>query len=126
MGMAHTAPIVIKPIVAPANPVASTPSFTARENVLDQAKTCVLKDRNATHGNPEDNFKTIAGLCNVYLTARGMKVDLQPYDIAIIMDLVKTSRIATSPDKEDHWVDKAGYAACGAGCVAAASGPLRK
>jgi hypothetical protein len=30
-----------------------------------------------------------------------------------MMALVKVSRISTSPSKLDHWVDLAGYAACG-------------
>ena len=93
-------------------------SAQARATTLDQAFQAVMKDRNATHGNPEDNFATIAEYMNTYCKSRGMSTFFSNYDVATIMVLMKTSRLATSSDKQDHWTDIAGYAACGAGCVA--------
>lgn len=105
------------------------PSAYARADILDTAASCVLQDRNLQAGNPEDNFSTIASFVNTFLRARYGDIRLpnsetkpappfflDPTDIAIIMDFVKTSRIATSPDRKDHWVDKAGYSACGWSC----------
>jgi hypothetical protein len=101
-------------------------SYDARVRTLDEARNAVLQDRNATHGNPEDNFKNIADLVNVYLNARGMAVNLQPHDVSVVMILMKVARIVTSPNKQDHWTDIAGYAPCGASCIASGQGePLR-
>ena len=40
-------------------------------------------------------------------------IDLRPQDVAVMMMLLKIARIGTGADKEDNWVDIAGYAACG-------------
>lgn len=87
-----------------------------REKILQQALEIVTKDRNTDYGNPEDNFKVIADLWNVYLAARGTNARVDAKDVAAMMILMKMSRIVTSPGKEDHWVDIAGYSACGAEC----------
>lgn len=92
-----------------------------RGEILDKAKECVLKDRNATHGEPEDNFKNIASFWNDWLNMR-KPGPLTPVDVAIMMDLMKTSRLVTSPECADHWIDKAGYNACGGGIATANSG----
>jgi hypothetical protein len=85
-----------------------------RPEILDTAKGYVSHDRNATHGDPEDNFRTIAEYWEAYLRAKGMHdIELHTYDVAAMMILMKVSRLATSPGQEDHWVDIAGYAACG-------------
>ncbi len=111
----------------PVNEVAPpTPSQAARATTLQNAMQAVMVDRNATHGNPEDNFTTIAAYLNTFAKSRGFETHFQNYDIATIMILMKASRLASSPDKQDHWTDVAGYASCGAGCVAATTGkPLR-
>jgi len=87
--------------------------MSGRERVLDAARQCVLKDRNATHGDPEDNFRDIAAFWTTYLQGRYPGLQLQAYDVAAMMALVKISRIAISPQQADHWIDLAGYAACG-------------
>jgi hypothetical protein len=82
-----------------------------RETVLTQASQAVLSDRNAHYGDPEDNFTHIANLWNSYA-----KEDLfTATDVAAMMILVKVARSTTSPEVTDHWVDIAGYAACGNG-----------
>jgi len=92
---------------------------TKREEILREAIQCVTKDRNATHGNPEDNFKIIVGYWNQYLETRVKRNDytnfLDEVDVAVMMLLMKVSRLAKSPGHMDHWVDIAGYAACGGG-----------
>jgi hypothetical protein len=37
-------------------------------------------------------------------------------DVAIMMILLKVSRLGWSPEVADHWLDVAGYAACGYDC----------
>ena len=85
---------------------------TIREVILDTAKQIVMKDRNSHYGDPEDNFRDIAQFWSTYL-----RHEIKPHDVAAMMILVKISRMATSPTALDHWVDTAGYAACGGEAV---------
>jgi hypothetical protein len=48
------------------------------------------------------------------LDENGLNVELEPYDVALMMDDVKSARLCETPDHRDSWVDKAGYSACGA------------
>lgn len=89
-----------------------------REEILERAKEAVLKDRNTDYGEPEDNFKTIVDLWNAYCgPLDGEHIPLESHDVAIFCILIKIARIAESPKKIDHWIDIAGYAACGGECV---------
>lgn len=100
----------------------------ARERYLKDVEACILRDRNADYGDPEDNFRDIAAFWNIQFEKK-LKVPFSPEDVAIAMDHVKNSRIKTSPDKLDHWIDKGGYAGCGYGIVAKAAeqpGPIGK
>jgi len=79
-----------------------------------------MTDRNTDYDDPEDNFVHIADMWNAYLKLNSDDFDylLTSVDVANLMILVKLARITTSPKKQDHWVDVAGYAACGYGCAA--------
>lgn len=85
-----------------------------REQALIEVENCVCRDRQATHGDAEDNFADIAKLWSVY-TGIGFTAQ----DVAAMMILMKIARMKTSPDHRDNWIDAAGYAVCGAGIVAA-------
>lgn len=87
-------------------------SLSFREQVLDEAKIAITKDRNTDYGEPEDNFADIARMFNVY---KGIKLDGK--DVAIFCSIIKICRIKQSPNKKDHWVDLAGYSACGFQCA---------
>lgn len=80
-----------------------------RADILDKAKEYVTKDRNATHGEPEDTFGVIAGLWSAYLGA-----EVSPADVCNLMVLLKVARAKANPMNDDSFVDIAGYAACGA------------
>lgn len=91
--------------------VEKTPQPTktnTRESILETAKQYVSKDRNATHGEPEDSFTDIAAFWSDYTGQT-----LTSKDVAVMMILLKCARLKTSPDNLDNWVDVAGYAACG-------------
>ena len=89
-----------------------------REEALKEVGKCVLTDRNLDYGAPEDNFSDIAARWNIYLKRRGLLVSpLTAADVAVMSIDIKMSRLATSPNKLDHWVDVAGYAVCGAEIV---------
>lgn len=91
-----------------------------RELILHQALEIVTKDRNQDYGNPEDNFATIANYWTEYLCSKGLisrQDSLTNVDVAAMMILMKCSRLATSPGKQDHWIDIAGYSSCGGECA---------
>ncbi len=76
----------------------------------------VIEERQKAYGPPNQNFKTIASLWTPWLVGRYGEVatiHLDEVDVAVMCDLIKTARLAETPDHEDSWVDKAGYAACG-------------
>lgn len=94
------------------------PAPSGRERILEEAIKIVTQDRNQDYGDPEDNFRDIAEFWNIFLSSRGkINMFLTPSDVAAMMVLMKVSRIKTSPDKKDHWIDIAGYAACGGGMI---------
>ena len=91
-----------------------------RADILHAAEKCVCGQREQDYGTPEDNFETIAGLWETYLSracvdeAGGVYIDAT--DVAMMMALLKIARIAAGGGKADSWIDLAGYAACGAEC----------
>lgn len=80
-----------------------------RKETLTLAEKAVCGDREKSYGSPEDNFKMIANLWSTYT---GYPFTAQ--DVAAMMILLKIARVATGVNKDDNWVDIAGYAACGA------------
>ena len=94
------------------NPVTPSRSYS-RADILDTAKEYVTKDRADQHGDMESNLTTIAEYWGIHL---GMHV--APHDVAVMMTLLKVARIKSSPENPDHWIDCAGYSACGAELIA--------
>lgn len=98
----------------------ATPS---RAKLLTDAAAIIDGDRNIQYGNPIDDFSLTASMWEDYLRRivitrnTGGEVFLDPHDVAVMMMLVKVSRLAQSPKKHDHWLDIAGYAGCGWECV---------
>ena len=85
-----------------------------RKEILAAANKVVhAEDMDHDYGSPENNFETIAKLWTAYLDAVfDERLELNARDVAAMMILLKVARAATST-KCDHWVDIAGYAACG-------------
>lgn len=86
-----------------------------RKECLDAAAGCVLKDRQNQYGGPENNFERIAQMWNGYLGTTMIK----PWDVAVMMGMLKMARARFNPKYADNWVDLAGYAACGIECATA-------
>jgi len=85
-----------------------------RADILATATTYVTKDRNATHGEPENSFADIARLWTAYLKNRwGWEVELDTTDVALMATLLKVARATANPGNADNWIDGAGYLACG-------------
>ena len=119
-----------------------------RKRILDATDAAVNGERNSSYGDPTQDFARTARYWNEHLCAKYERiiaphiekypedkksleglmdflVDLvEAEDVAVMMSLLKISRISWSPNKEDHWVDLAGYAACGAQCAEARHGGL--
>lgn len=79
-----------------------------RSDILRGAEEIVNNDRNAQYGEPIDDFTRSAKMISGFLG-----IELQPWQVPIILGLVKVSRIAESPKKFDSWMDWAGYASVG-------------
>ncbi|MDB6454725.1 DUF6378 domain-containing protein [Falsirhodobacter sp. 20TX0035] len=79
-----------------------------RTEILSTASDIITTDRNTAYGEPEDSFGLIAAYWSAHLDA-----SITSSDVAVMMALLKIARIKSSPEKSDHWVDLAGYAACG-------------
>lgn len=77
---------------------------TTRKTILDAAATCVCKERNDQYGEPEDCFQDIANLWAAY---KG--VDFDPFDVAMMMSLLKVARAKANPQHTDNYVDLCGY-----------------
>jgi hypothetical protein len=124
--MATKAARVRERVIHALNEEATPP--TARQQILDEASDLTHQSRNTAYGAPEDNFRNIANLWNAYFAARAPgfivseKNSITSGDVAIMMILMKTARLATTPNHHDSCVDIAGYAAC-LGDVQAASVP---
>lgn len=88
--------------------------LNARAEVLRTAESLVNGDRNAQYGDPRQDFQRTADLWTTYLDG---KTEIEPHDVAIMMTLLKISRLRWSPEKLDSWVDGAGYLACGWDCA---------
>jgi hypothetical protein len=79
-------------------------------SVLKEANTIIYGDREKTYGHPSKNLDTIAKMWNAYFNAIG-KRDLNSKDVASLMILLKTARLANDPTHRDSVVDICGYAA---------------
>lgn len=75
-----------------------------RKTILDAAATCVCKERNDQYGEPEDCFQDIANLWAAY---KG--VDFDPFDVAMMMSLLKVARAKANPQHTDNYIDLCGY-----------------
>lgn len=93
------------------------PVGSVRADVLDNARDLITGDRNNQYGPPHQDFQRSAEAANAYGYRGPDGRPLAAHDIAILVSLVKLSRLMWTPTKRDSWVDLAGYAACGYECV---------
>jgi len=82
------------------------------EDMLRQAASLVGGQRAKDYGDKTENHERIANLWNVWLTERyGNTQTIEAYDVAIMMILMKISRLMHTQGHSDSHVDIAGYAA---------------
>ena len=80
-----------------------------RKEILSAAEKCVCTSRNEEYGSAEDNFARIAAYWSLYI---GHEITAR--DVAIMMCMLKLTRIQTGKPHADNWIDACGYLACGA------------
>lgn len=68
------------------------------------AVNSLIGERQDRYGNPEDSFRLIASLWNVYLDTD----QIQPRDVAMMMVLFKLAR-QRHQHNDDNLIDAAGY-----------------
>ncbi len=74
----------------------------------------LLNEREKTHGDAFETFRTAAELCTViFRSISYVTLTLKPHHFALINILHKVSRIVNGSYHEDHWNDIEGYARLG-------------
>lgn len=92
-------------------------SGSVRTDLLDEARDLISGDRNNQYGPPHQDFQRSADAANAYGYRGPGGRPVEAHDIAVLVSLVKLSRITWQPGKRDSWADLAGYAACGYECA---------
>lgn len=87
-----------------------------RQDVLRLAEGYICKDRELEYGSPKENFSVIADFWSIYVKSinKGASICFTPYDVAVMMSLVKYGRIITGEPKPDTYIDCCGYLAIAA------------
>ena len=81
-------------------------------DVTADASEIVSDDRPETHGDAYENHAHIADLWGAYLG-----VEIEAWEVAVLMTMLKASRAKSGSLDRDHFVDIAGYADVGYTCV---------
>ncbi|UGL61838.1 hypothetical protein SEA_FRANKLIN22_25 [Microbacterium phage Franklin22] len=87
--------------------------LTKRQDILRTAESLIHGDREQDYGRPIDSFTRVAAAFNLVLQGIGHP-PIDPMTAAKLMIALKLSRLAGGDNKDDTWVDLAGYAALGA------------
>ena len=75
---------------------------------LQEVEKLVNGDRAKDYGDAQENFQRIADLWSAFYGAK-----FTPKQVAVMLNLLKVSRLANTIDHEDSWKDMAGYATLG-------------
>lgn len=76
------------------------------KNIIEKAADLITKDRQKDYGDIDDNYKKFAAFLNIFFE------DLEkvkPSDAALIMVLLKISRMKANTYNEDTFADAIGY-----------------
>ena len=76
------------------------------KNIIEKAADLITKDRQKDYGNIDDNYKKFAAFLNIFLQDI---TTIKPSDAALIMVLLKISRMKTNTYNEDTFADAVGY-----------------
>lgn len=84
-----------------------------RKQVLDTAADAVLRQRNKSYGEPDEDFQRIAAIWNAMGYTAPSGRPMSGHDVSVLLIGLKMSRLTWNPLHQDSWVDIAGYSACG-------------
>lgn len=93
--------------------VPASEQITKREDILRTANRLIHGDREQDYGRPIDSFRRVAAAFNLVLEGAGHP-PIDATTAAKLMIALKLSRLAGGDNKDDTWIDLAGYAALGA------------
>ena len=65
----------------------------------------ILAARESEYGDARENFDKIGKVWAALLEIE----EIPPYQVALMMDALKTVRLFRNPEHEDSWLDKEGY-----------------
>lgn len=65
----------------------------------------ILAARESEYGDARENFEKIGKVWAALLEIE----EIPAYQVALMMDALKTVRLFRNPDHEDSWLDKEGY-----------------
>ena len=83
-----------------------------KKSVLDEANEVIYGEREQTYGRPSKNLECIGDMWSAYVRSRfGSIIQFTPEDVATMMVLLKSARLANTPGHRDSLVDICGYAA---------------
>ena len=66
----------------------------------------ILDSRQEEYGDALENFETIGKIWGALLD---LEEPIKPWQVALMMDSLKTVRLFRNPTHEDSWIDKEGY-----------------
>ena len=70
----------------------------------------ILTDRQEQYGDALENFEKIG---KIWAALLGVPEPIKPWQVALMMDSLKTARLFANPNHTDSWLDKAGYTELG-------------
>lgn len=86
--------------------------MSKRADILQRVEQIICRDRQDTHGAPENTFSVIATYWSAYLSQEcGQRIELCDIDAAVMMVLFKIARLQVNPHHEDNVLDAIGYMA---------------
>lgn len=92
-------------------------------DILMDARDLITGSRADDYGDALVNHQRIANGWNLILTdALRTHGRISPAHVALMLDWMKTSRLLTSINHKDSWVDKCGYSALGGSIAEAMNG----
>ena len=88
--------------------------MTKRSEVLMAADKLISRGKEKEYGTPRSSMQCFANLCNQFLVGKYPygEFNLTAADAAMLLAILKVSRIATSPQfSSDNFIDAVGYIA---------------